>query len=132
MHLVMRLSRLRLAQNRAPTLLSLKPQQRLRLLLLLLPKRPHVPWLPCVVMTDPAKSAPKLRLWVVAVMASPAAASLVTAPAVTKAQVSAETVMGLPHAVHVWAMRRSVLSALRWSRRKTRCVAWPRKRTVKC
>ena len=113
------------------------PHQRLP------PKRHHVLWWLCVATIALVKSAPKWRPQDAAVMASPVAASLATALAVTKALVLAVivtarvvlrvmAVTGLPHAVHVWAMRRSVRSDLLWNRHKTRCVAWPLKRMAKC
>ena len=85
-----------------------------------------------MVMTDLVKSAPKWRLPGVVVTASPVAANLATALAVTKALVLAVTVTALLRAVLVWAMRRSVRNALLWSRRRTPCVVWPPKRTAKC
>jgi hypothetical protein len=127
-----RLSRqlLKLLQQKPPKPVLQKQPKRL------LPLRPppklhRVLWLPCVVMTDLVKSAPKLRLLGVVVMASPVAASLATALVATKALGLAVTVTALPRAVLVWAMRRSVRNALLWSRRKTHCVAWPLKRMAK-
>jgi len=99
----------------APPLPNLKPH--------------HALWWPCAVMTARAKNAPKPHLRVVVAMASPAV-NLATSQAL--AETANLVAKALRRVAHVWGMRHSVPSAMRWNRRKMRCAAWPRKRTVKC
>ena len=88
-------------------------------------------------MTALVKSVPKWHLQVAVAMASPAASlvtSQVLAVMANQAAMADVTVVAkaLHRVAHVWVMQLSVPSAMPWSRRKTRCAAWLRKRMAKC